>query len=78
MLPLYFEGQNAWLFHFVSRFSKALREALLMREVVRRIGAEIVAHVGTPIAYDQIAHLRDRQQLIDWLRQTTYALAPAG
>jgi putative hemolysin len=34
VVPIFCEGQNGWLFHFVSKFSEGLREALLMREVV--------------------------------------------
>lgn len=76
VLPVFFEGQNAWSFHVVSRFSEALREALLLHEVVRRIGGEIRARIGQPIAYDEIAHIPDRRHLIAYLRLRTYALDP--
>ena len=43
VVPIFFEGQNRFLFHLVSRFSEALREALLMSEVARRIGDNVQA-----------------------------------
>jgi putative hemolysin len=77
VVPIFFEGQNRFLFHFVSRFSEALREALLMREVVRRIGDEVRAHIGAPIGAEELGGGTDRQALLDDLRQLVYALDPA-
>lgn len=76
VVPIFFEGQNGWLFHLVSRFSEALREALLMGEVARRIGAEVRAHIGAPIRPDAIGRVGDRQALLDLLRETVYGLDP--
>ena len=50
ILPMYFEGANSWRFHLVSLFSEALREALLLGEVSRRIGSELVANIGSIIS----------------------------
>lgn len=75
-LPIFFEGQNGWGFHFVSRFSETLREAFLLGEAVRRVGGEIRVRIGRPIAPDEIAHLTDRRALIAHLRASTYALDP--
>ena len=75
VLPVYFEGQNGFLFHLVSKFSEALREALLMREVVRHIGTEIRAHIGRPIPPEELARFTSRQQMLDHLRKTVYGLA---
>lgn len=77
VVPMFFEGQNGLLFHFVSRFSEGLREALLMREVTKRIGAEVRAHIGAPISPETLRQMRDRQALLDHLRRVVYALDPA-
>ncbi|WP_420405175.1 lysophospholipid acyltransferase family protein [Nisaea sp.] len=77
VVPIFFEGQNRLMFHFVSRFSEALREALLMGEVVRRIGDEVRAHIGAPIGAADLGSGSDRQALLDDLRQLVYALDPA-
>ena len=43
VLPVYFEGQNSALFHFVSRYSLMLRLALLVSEFRHCVGADIRA-----------------------------------
>ena len=75
VLPLYFEGQNDWLFHAGSKFGETLREALLMREVTRRIGARVSLRIGQPMAYEALARFSDRQALLDHLRAVTYGMA---
>lgn len=76
VVPVYFEGQNSWLFHFVSKFSDAMREAVLMREILRQIGTEVIAHIGDPISPSEIAGINDRQVLLNHLRDAVYALDP--
>lgn len=76
VVPMFFEGQNSWLFHFVSRFSESLREALLLREVAKRIGADVTAHIGTPIPSGDLRGWSDRQALLDHLRDAVYGLDP--
>jgi putative hemolysin len=75
VLPMHFEGKNSWLFHLVSHFSEGLREALLLGEACRRIGSEIVAHVGRTISFDEVEELHDKQLLLDFLRGEVYRLA---
>jgi putative hemolysin len=77
VVPVYFEGQNSWLFHFVSKFSGAMREAVLMREILRQIGTEVVAHIGAPMTPDDIATINDKQLLLDHLRDAVYNLDPS-
>lgn len=76
VVPMFFEGQNGLLFHLVSLFSEALREALLMREVARRVGADVTAHIGSPIPFAELLPWSDRQSLIDHLRELVYGLDP--
>ena len=76
VVPMFFEGQNGWLFHLVSLFSEALREALLLREVAKRIGDDITAHIGQPIPFSELVPWSDRQALIDHLRDMVYGLDP--
>tara|TARA_E500000305_G_scaffold18807_1_gene13979 strand:- start:2288 stop:3166 length:879 start_codon:yes stop_codon:yes gene_type:complete len=77
VVPIFFEGQNRFLFHLVSRFSEALREALLMNEVARRIGDDVQAHIGTPVRSSELSVGNDRQALLDQLRDMVYGLDPA-
>ena len=76
VVPIFFEGQNGFLFHLASLFSEALREALLMREVAKRIGDDITAHIGDPIPFAELATVSDRQALLDRLRDSVYGLDP--
>mgnify|MGYP003133404206 FL=1 len=76
VVPIFFEGQNRFLFHLVSRFSEALREALLMSEVARRIGDDVQAHIGTPVRSSELSFGNDRQELLDHLRDMVYGLDP--
>jgi len=75
-VPMFFEGQPHWVFHFVSKFSGALREALVLHEVARHIGEEIRSHIGAPIFPESFSHMTDRKALMDYLRQTVYSLDP--
>ncbi|MCR9254470.1 MAG: lysophospholipid acyltransferase family protein [Alphaproteobacteria bacterium] len=76
VVPMFFEGQPHWLFHFVSKFSGGLREALVLHEVARHIGDEIRSHIGSPILPETFKQLPDRGALMDYLRATVYSLDP--
>ena len=75
ILLIHFEGTNSWLFHLVSIFSEALREALLLGEISRRIGSELVANIDRIISYSEVEAMRDKQTVLDFLRGGVYRLA---
>ena len=74
-MPLFFGGQNSRLFQIASHISLTLRLSLIFHEVRKRIGTMLPVAVGAPIPYAEIAHLKDRQALLDELRARTYGLA---
>ena len=74
VVPIYFEGQNSRLFQIVSSFSVTLRMSLMFQEVANKIGRDVNISVGKPIAYEEIAHMKDRRTLIEHLRNVTYKL----
>lgn len=74
ILPMHFEGGNSWRFHLVSIFSEALREALLLGEVSRRIGSELVANIGRTISFSEVEAIGNKQHLLDFLRGEVYRL----
>lgn len=76
VVPIFFEGQNSWVFHFVSKFSTSIREAVLMREVLKQMGTEVVSHIGAPIDPASLTAIGDRQAILDYLRATVYDLDP--
>ena len=74
VVPLFFGGQNSRLFQIASHISLTLRLSLIFHEVKKRIGTILPVAVGAPIAFDEIAHLTERQALVDELRARTYRL----
>ncbi|WP_417672339.1 lysophospholipid acyltransferase family protein [Roseibium sp.] len=74
VLPLYFDGQNSWLFHLVSRFSLTLRLALLIREFRRILGTAITARAGAPIPYETLSGFRDQKEVMDFLQDRVLGL----
>lgn len=75
VLPMYIHGQNSRLFQLASQLSLNLRLSLLLNEVRNKIGKKILISIGDPIPFATIAHLKDRQQLLDHLRQVTESLS---
>lgn len=73
--PIWFGGQNSRLFQIASHVSQTLRLSLIFREMKARIGSTLPVAIGAPIAFEEIAHIKDRQALADALMARTYALA---
>lgn len=77
VVPLYFDGANSRRFQLASHAHYNLRLALLIHEFRRRMGGEVTAVIGAPIAPDAIAARgADAPALMRWLREETYRLAP--
>jgi putative hemolysin len=74
VVPIFFSGQNSRLFQIASHISPTLRLSLIFKEVHDRIGTELPLVIGAPIAPDIHAEYRDRQELLAYLREKTYAL----
>ncbi|MEM6628098.1 MAG: lysophospholipid acyltransferase family protein [Bacteroidota bacterium] len=75
VVPIYFHGQNSRLFQLVSQVSQLLRYGLLLHEVRNKMGNHIHITVGDPIPFEDLSELKDRQALLDHLREVTYSLS---
>ncbi len=75
VVPVHFSGQNSRLFQIASHLSVTLRLSLLFRETARRIGTRLEVRIGEPIPFQEIADIRDRNELVADLRRRTFALA---
>lgn len=75
VVPIYFHGQNSRLFQIVSQFSLTLRLSLLLHELNRRSGTSLKISIGSPIAFTDISHIKNRQALLDFLRMHVYSLS---
>jgi putative hemolysin len=78
VLPVYFEGQNSRLLHFVSRYSVTLRLALLVSEFRRVVGATFKLHVGAVAPFAALACKADRAGLTAELYEQVHRLAPGA
>jgi putative hemolysin len=78
ILPVYFEGQNSALFHFISRYSLSMRLALLVLEFRRHIGASVRATVGTPVSWAEVAAGANGGSVVDELYVRVHRLAPGA
>lgn len=74
VVPVFFHGTNSRIFQIVSQFSLTLRLSMVIRELRRQIGKKQKVTIGDPIPYDEIAGIKGRQALLDYLREETYAL----
>ncbi|HEY2033171.1 MAG TPA: lysophospholipid acyltransferase family protein [Rhizomicrobium sp.] len=74
VVPVFFAGQNSRLFQLASHLSMTLRLSLLFKEVHDSIGGDVVVRVGDVIPFEKLAKIEDRQQLMNLLREATYAL----
>jgi len=74
VLPVYFEGQNGWMFHLASRFSLTLRLSLLIREFCRLSGRTIFSSIGMIVPWEDIAPIADRKAILQYLYDTVFAM----
>ncbi|MEM9476057.1 MAG: lysophospholipid acyltransferase family protein [Pseudomonadota bacterium] len=77
VVPVFFEGANSRLFQVASHLHATLRMALLITEFKRRVDEPVKVVIGAPIPREQIEeHRADARAMMDFLRQSTYALSP--
>ncbi len=76
--PVFFEGQNSRLFQWASHVSIELRLALIFREVKRRVGTAIQVHIGETLTPETLASAGKRHELMSFLRDQTYGMAPSA
>ena len=76
VMPIYFDGKNGLLFHlFASKLNnQTLKYSSYIYETKKKIGKEIVIYTGNVINYADLSHLKDRQKLTAFLKETTYNL----
>ncbi len=74
VLPVYFEGQCSPLFHVASRLHLTLRLSLMIREFRRMVGGTVSARVGEVVSSAELAPMRDRRVLTDYLFERVHAL----
>lgn len=67
-MPMNLTEERGKLAGLLGNVSLTLRTSLLIREFARLRGKEIRTCIGKPIPWAEIAHLRDRKQLVQFLQ----------
>ena len=77
VVPVYFDGHNSRLFQLMSHLHYTLRMALLINEFRARVDEPVRVVVGEELRREDLAaHGGDSKSMMDFLRQSTYALSP--
>lgn len=75
VVPMYFSGNNSCFFNFLDLVDWRLRSLRLGHEVYNKRGKTIHVRFGEPIMPDEIARHTDLDELGEFLKDKTYALA---
>lgn len=73
ILPVYFHGENSWVFHYASRFSETVRLALFLYETRKLIGKSIQVSIRPPIMFGELTSFRRREEMMEFLLERTLA-----
>lgn len=74
VVPIYFDGRNSKLFHWLGRIHPFFRTLRLPMEAFNKKGKELKMIIGKPITYSEIKEFSDRADLGGYLRNYVYAL----
>lgn len=75
VIPMYFSGKNSWFFNFLDLVDWRLRSLRLGHEVYNKRGKTIHVRFGEPIMPEELALHTDLEELGEFLKERTYALA---
>lgn len=74
VIPMFFEGQNSGLFHFMGKIHPMLRTLKLPSELLNKKKYPIRIHIGEPITTEQQKGFNDISSYKKYLRENTYGL----
>lgn len=75
VIPMYFSGKNSWIFNFLDLVNWRLRSLRLGHEVYNKKGKTIYVRLGEPILPEEQAQYKSVEELGQFLKDKTYALA---
>ncbi|MEM7575656.1 MAG: lysophospholipid acyltransferase family protein [Bacteroidota bacterium] len=74
VIPIFFHGRNSRLFQLASKINPNLRLSLLINEIRNKMNSPLQISIGDPLPYQDLAQIKDRQQLLDHLKASVLAL----
>ncbi|MEL6923848.1 MAG: lysophospholipid acyltransferase family protein [Bacteroidota bacterium] len=74
VIPMFFHGQNSKLFQLASHIHLNFRLGLLLHEIKNKMGKTLKVDIGDPIPYETLSSFKNRQALLDHLREITFQL----
>ncbi len=74
VVPVFFAGQNSFLFQLLGMVHPMLRTALLPREILKKRNTAIQVKIGRVITQERLQTLTSDNEVMDYLRLRTYML----
>lgn len=77
VLPIYIDGKNSNLYHFLGFLHPSLKTLAIPAEVMKKKDQTVKVRIGNVIQPRELAEFKDREQLGRFLRARCYALGSA-
>jgi putative hemolysin len=74
VVPIFFHGQNSFLFQLASHIHPNFRLSLLLNEVRNKMNRNIGISVGNPLAYEDLLKVGKNDELLHHLHKITWDL----
>jgi putative hemolysin len=74
VLPVYFQGNNSWIFHLLGSINPFLQSARISKEFFNKKRKVIRIRIGRPIPVVELKEFKDVELISRFLRAKTYAL----
>lgn len=75
VVPIYFQGQNSRMFHFLGKIHPRLRTVRLIHEMFNKPGTTVKVRIGQPVTPEEVAAFgNDIEAFGKYIRNRTYAL----
>ncbi len=74
VIPVYFQGNNSWIFHLLGNVYPVLQTARLSKEFFNKKKKIIKIRIGNPIPVKELNQFHETELLSRFLRAKTYAL----
>lgn len=74
VLPVFVDGHNSRVFHFVSHFSVTLRLAMYFHEIRRMLGAPVTLTIGKQLSPYRLSLFNNDDEITRFIRDQTLSL----